>query len=58
MDTLRISTSGSVDDGKSTLMGRLLYDTKSVSKDKIEAIEKASQKRGNGDIDLSYLLTD
>ena len=57
MDLLRFSTAGSVDDGKSTLIGRLLYDTKSIFEDQMEAIERASSQRGEGDIDLS-LLTD
>jgi sulfate adenylyltransferase subunit 1 len=42
MDILRIATAGSVDDGKSTLIGRLLYETNSITKDKIEALESAS----------------
>ena len=41
MEVLKIATAGSVDDGKSTLIGRLLYDTKSLTTDKIEAIEKS-----------------
>lgn len=57
MDILRIATSGSVDDGKSTLIGRLLYDTKSITKDKLEAIETSSQRKGLDFTDLS-LLTD
>jgi sulfate adenylyltransferase subunit 1 len=57
MNILRISTAGSVDDGKSTLIGRLLYDTQSLSKDKIENIENLSKHRGLGEIDLS-LITD
>ncbi|MBC8111177.1 MAG: 50S ribosome-binding GTPase [Verrucomicrobia bacterium] len=57
MDILRIATAGSVDDGKSTLIGRLLYETQSVTQDKLEAIEKASQRKGLGFVDLS-LLTD
>ena len=57
MDILRIATSGSVDDGKSTLIGRLLYDTKSITKDKLEAIEASSQRKGLDFVDLS-LLTD
>lgn len=57
MNILRISTAGSVDDGKSTLIGRLLYDTKSLSKDKIENIQNISKQRGLDDIDLS-LITD
>jgi sulfate adenylyltransferase subunit 1 len=57
MDILRIATAGSVDDGKSTLIGRLLYETQSVTQDKLEAIEKTSQRKGLGFVDLS-LLTD
>ncbi|NED66369.1 sulfate adenylyltransferase, partial [Streptomyces sp. SID10244] len=45
-DLLRIATAGSVDDGKSTLVGRLLYDTKSVLVDQIDAVTKASVDRG------------
>src|SRR3954469_11332479 len=56
--TLRLATAGSVDDGKSTLIGRLLYDSKSVLTDQLEHVEEASRRRnGNGAIDLS-LLTD
>ena len=54
---LRFLTCGSVDDGKSTLIGRLLYDTKAILADTLSAIEKTSQKRGQEAIDLS-LLTD
>ncbi|NJD24694.1 MAG: GTP-binding protein [Betaproteobacteria bacterium] len=54
---LRFLTCGSVDDGKSTLIGRLLYDTKTILADTLHAIEKTSQKRGMGAVDLS-LLTD
>lgn len=57
MDILRIATAGSVDDGKSTLIGRLLYETKSITKDKIEALETASKRKGLDFLDLS-LLTD
>jgi sulfate adenylyltransferase subunit 1 len=57
MDILRIATAGSVDDGKSTLIGRLLYETKSITNDKLVAIEAASQRRGLDFLDLS-LLTD
>ena len=45
MDLLRFTTAGSVDDGKSTLIGRLLYDSKSIFQDQMEAIETASQKK-------------
>ncbi len=54
---LRFLTCGSVDDGKSTLIGRLLYDTKSILADALHAIEHASRRRGTDGIDLS-LLTD
>ncbi len=59
MDLLRFITAGSVDDGKSTLIGRLLYDSKSILTDQLEAIERASKSNGNGNapIDLA-LLTD
>ena len=57
MDILRITTAGSVDDGKSTLIGRLLYDTNSITKDKLEALEAASKRKGLNFTDLS-LLTD
>src|SRR6201994_4453834 len=53
-DLLRLATAGSVDDGKSTLVGRLLYDTKSVLADQMEAVERATQ--GGGDPDLSLLV--
>lgn len=57
MDIVRIATAGSVDDGKSTLIGRLLFETNSITADKLEAIERASKRRGVDYIDLS-LLTD
>ena len=57
MDILRIATAGSVDDGKSTLIGRLLFDTKSITKDRLEAVEATSNRKGLGFTDLS-LLTD
>lgn len=57
MDLLRFITSGSVDDGKSTLIGRLMYDTKSIFQDQLEAIEKSSKKRGDEHVNLA-LLTD
>ncbi|GAB4377279.1 MAG: GTP-binding protein [Salibacteraceae bacterium] len=58
MELLRFTTAGSVDDGKSTLIGRLLYDSKAIFQDQIEAVEKASKKMGGeGDINLA-LLTD
>jgi len=55
-DLLRFCTSGSVDDGKSTLLGRLLYETGRIYDDQLEATKKASEKRGKKDIDLSLLL--
>ena len=57
MDILRFITAGSVDDGKSTLIGRLLYDSKSILIDQLVAIEKQSRHKINGKIDLA-LLTD
>jgi sulfate adenylyltransferase subunit 1 len=57
MDLLRFITAGSVDDGKSTLIGRLLYDSKSIMIDQLEAIEKQSRNKADGEIDLA-LLTD
>lgn len=53
---LRFTTTGSVDDGKSTLIGRLLYETKSIYEDQYEAIEKTSRRRGMQDVDLALLL--
>jgi len=57
MNVLKIATAGSVDDGKSTLIGRLLYDTKSLTEDKLEAIAKSSKKKGFDYLDFS-LATD
>ena len=57
MDRLRFATVGSVDDGKSTLIGRLLYDSKSIFEDQLEHIEAVSKRRGDDYVDLS-LLTD
>ncbi len=57
MEVLKIATAGSVDDGKSTLIGRILYDTKSLTSDKLEAIEKTSKQRGYDYLDFS-LATD
>lgn len=57
MQLLRFSTAGSVDDGKSTLIGRLLYDSKSIFEDQLEAVETASKARGNEEVNLA-LLTD
>jgi sulfate adenylyltransferase subunit 1 len=57
MDLLRFITAGSVDDGKSTLIGRLLYDSKSILVDQLEALERQTKNKVNGEIDLA-LLTD
>lgn len=57
MELLRFSTAGSVDDGKSTLIGRLLYDSKSIFEDQYEAIEQTSKKKGDEHVNLA-LLTD
>ena len=57
MDLLRFATAGSVDDGKSTLIGRLLFDSKSIFADQLEAVERTSEAKGHGYVDLS-LLTD
>ena len=54
---LRFTTAGSVDDGKSTLIGRLFYDSKSIFEDQLESIEKSSKNKGFDYVDLS-LLTD
>ncbi|MFD0863137.1 sulfate adenylyltransferase subunit 1 [Sungkyunkwania multivorans] len=54
---LRFTTAGSVDDGKSTLIGRLLYDSKSIFEDQLEAIEHTSKKKGHDGVDLA-LFTD
>ncbi len=56
-DLLRFTTAGSVDDGKSTLIGRLLYDSKTIFEDQLEQVKEASNRKGLGHIDLS-LLTD
>ncbi|MEJ8842991.1 GTP-binding protein [Lacibacter sp. H375] len=57
MDLLRFITAGSVDDGKSTLIGRLLYDSKNILIDQLEALEKSTKNRTDGSVDLA-LLTD
>jgi bifunctional enzyme CysN/CysC len=57
MDLLRFSTAGSVDDGKSTLIGRLLYDSRGIFEDQLAAIERTSRRRGYKEVDLA-LLTD
>jgi sulfate adenylyltransferase subunit 1 len=56
-ELLRFTTAGSVDDGKSTLIGRLLYDSKSIFQDQYEAIQKVSERRGEEEVNLA-LLTD
>ena len=57
MDLLRFITAGSVDDGKSTLIGRLLYDSKNILIDQLEQLEKSTKNKVNGEVDLA-LLTD
>ena len=57
MQPLRFATAGSVDDGKSTLIGRLLYDARAIQEDQLAAVERASLRRGGPQLDLS-LLTD
>ena len=57
MDLLRFTTAGSVDDGKSTLIGRLLYDSKAIFEDQLDAVEKSSKSRGDEHVNLA-LLTD
>ncbi len=55
MDLLRFLTAGSVDDGKSTLIGRLLYDTDNILEDQLEAIERSNRKNDDGTINLAVL---
>ena len=57
LDLLRFATVGSVDDGKSTLIGRLLYDTKTIFQDQLKSVEEASRRMKRAELDLS-LLTD
>jgi len=57
MDLLRFTTAGSVDDGKSTLIGRLLYDSKNIFEDQLQAVEQSSKQRGDAHVNLA-LLTD
>ncbi|MEP5614021.1 MAG: sulfate adenylyltransferase subunit CysN [Cyclobacteriaceae bacterium] len=57
MELLRFSTAGSVDDGKSTLIGRLLFDSKSIFEDQLEQVKQTSERKGKSDVDLA-LLTD
>ena len=56
-ELVRLATTGSVDDGKSTLIGRLLYDSKQIFQDQLEAVEAASERLGTDYVDLA-LLTD
>jgi bifunctional enzyme CysN/CysC len=56
LDLLRFTTIGSVDDGKSTLIGRLLYETKQILDDQLTAVERASSRRGRTEVDLALLL--
>jgi len=56
-ELLRFTTAGSVDDGKSTLIGRLLYESKAIFEDQLEAVKKASERSGDGEMNLA-LLTD
>src|SRR5215469_17325907 len=56
-ELLRIATAGSVDDGKSTLIGRLLHDSKAIFEDQLEHVQQTSERRGDGYLNLA-LLTD
>ena len=56
IDILRFTTCGSVDDGKSTLIGRLLYDSKSLMEDQLEALERSADITGGGQINLAKLV--
>src|ERR1700755_3465174 len=56
MELLRFATAGSVDDGKSTLIGRLLYDTKSIFEDQLSAVERTSKARGDEHVNLALLV--
>ena len=53
MELLRFATAGSVDDGKSTLIGRLLYDSKAIFEDQLESVERTSRERGDAHTDLA-----
>ena len=57
MDLLRFATAGSVDDGKSTLIGRLLYDSKSIFEDQLIAVEESSRRRGDAVVNLAGATT-
>ena len=54
-ELLRFTTAGSVDDGKSTLIGRLLFDCKSIFEDQLEAVKKSSERKGLQHIELAHL---
>ena len=54
MELLRFTTAGSVDDGKSTLIGRLLYDSKAIFEDQMEQLEMASERRGEEQVNLAF----
>ena len=54
IELLRFTTAGSVDDGKSTLIGRLLYDSKSIFQDQLDAVEASSKSKGFDYVDLIY----
>ena len=56
IELLRFTTAGSVDDGKSTLIGRLLYDSKAIFEDQMEAVEEASHNRGDEVVDLALVV--
>src|SRR5438874_6461515 len=56
VELLRFATAGSVDDGKSTLIGRLLFETKQIFEDQLAAVEQASKRRGDPYVDLSLLV--
>ena len=55
IEILRFTTAGSVDDGKSTLIGRLLYDSKSIFQDQLDAVEASSKNKGFDYVDLSLI---
>jgi sulfate adenylyltransferase subunit 1 len=57
MDILKFITAGSVDDGKSTLIGRLLYDSEAILADQLEALHASNRKNDDGSIDLAILPT-
>jgi sulfate adenylyltransferase subunit 1 (EFTu-like GTPase family) len=55
MELLRFTTAGSVDDGKSTLIGRILYDSKSIFQDQLDAVERASKQKGEDKLNLALV---